>query len=219
MADNSLVTPLVSNLPLAISSRAQDSQQRQPQSVPVRVVAIVGEFVTVATDAQGPYTIPQITVPKNQSAYFRDPTQVGDLGYLVQGNYYLGGVSDQGGGTGNFNPRGNLTTMVFQPISQKPYTTNPVRDPNAAFVNGPNGVIMTDSLTNVVNLTLAPNTPLNLTESIQIILQGGAQPKVQVLGKTSGDNIYIGWGKASDGVWSPVMTVLGPSPNVYARMS
>ena len=218
MPHDALTQPPQWYLSEAARRRASDSQQQQPQGTPCTVMAIVGNFVTVSIDATSVYTIPQITVPKSHSEWIREPTQVGDKGYLTQANYYLGGVSEQGGGTSSFYPRGNMTTLAYQPISQKTFATNPNADPNAAFVSGKNGVILTDA-TGVVNLTLAPNTPLVVNECIQIVIQGGAQPKIQVLGKTQSDLLYLGWGKTSEGDWEQVLTVAGPAPNVYARIS
>ena len=52
------------------------------------------------------------------SPYGRDPTQVGDKGYASPSDYYIGGINGLGGGSSNLNPRGNLTPLVFHPISQ-----------------------------------------------------------------------------------------------------
>jgi hypothetical protein len=74
------------------------------------------------------------------SQYGRDPTQVGDKGYGVPGNYYLGGVTGDAGGNTDFYPRGNLTTLSFQPVSHK---QNPSRDyDQLTHMGGPNGWIV-----------------------------------------------------------------------------
>lgn len=142
MADNSLTTPIAFHLPRAIDKRANDSQQNQPQALPCTVVKVTKEFVTVKIEAQSPFTFPEITIPQAMSAWIRQPTQVGDKGWAVPGQYYLGGQSGDAGGTANLVPRGNMTPLVFQHISQKSFN---VRDLNAAYIAGPNGVVLEDA--------------------------------------------------------------------------
>jgi hypothetical protein len=58
----------------------------------------------------------------------------------VPSDYYLGGISGWGGGNTDYYPRGNLSTLSFQPISQ---TDNPTRDYDQhTIVGGPNGIIL-----------------------------------------------------------------------------
>jgi hypothetical protein len=95
--------------------------------------------VTVAFDVQNsPQSLPNITIPKLESPWLRDPTQVGDKGMTVPADVYLGGVSEIGGGTATMTRRGNLSTLAFVPVSRK---SSPPIDQNAAQVQGPNGVI------------------------------------------------------------------------------
>ena len=67
------------------------------------------------------------------------PTQVGDLGVTMPADVYLGGISGLGGGTADFTQRGNLTALVFVPVSS---AGSPPIDQNAAQVQGPNGAII-----------------------------------------------------------------------------
>jgi hypothetical protein len=68
----------------------------------------------------------------------REPTQVGDKGIVHQADYYLGGISGIGGGNSDFSPRGNLTPLVFKPISQNVFEG---RDyDQLTLYGGPHGV-------------------------------------------------------------------------------
>lgn len=153
MADNALVTPQVFSLPSSMNRRAADNQQLQPQALPCTVVSVDKEFVTVNIDVKSTFTFPQITIPQAFSPYIRVPTQVGDKGWAIPGQYYMGGVSGAGGGDANLYLRGNMTTLVFQHVSQTGFTT---RDLNAAFINGPNGVVLQDTSGQCI-FTLTPS--------------------------------------------------------------
>jgi len=66
------------------------------------------------------------------------PTQVGDLGLTMPSDVYLGGVSGLGGGVADMRRRGNLSTLMFVPVSN---SGSPPDDQNAAQTTGPNGWI------------------------------------------------------------------------------
>lgn len=140
-ADNSLTMPLAYHLPRAVDNRTQDKWQLSSQPIPCSVTKIVGELVQVKIEAQGSYTTPEILVPQAFSEWVREPTQVGDKGWVTPANYYLGGMSGNAGGTANYAPRGNLTPMVFSHISQKQFPHNTNRNLNQAFINGPEGTM------------------------------------------------------------------------------
>jgi hypothetical protein len=142
-ADNSLTMPVAFHLPRAIDQRTQDKYQIGSQAIPVSVTKIQGELVQVKSEAQGKFTIPSnMLYPQLFSAWVRQPTQVGDKGWLTPADYYLGGMSGDAGGVANYRNRGNLTPMVFVHISQKSFPTNPTRNLNQVFINGPQGVLM-----------------------------------------------------------------------------
>ncbi|EEF27063.1 conserved hypothetical protein [Ricinus communis] len=86
-----------------------------------------------------PWTLKPITIPKAESPWIRMPTQEGDTGVTLPADVYLGGVSGLGGGTASFRRRGNLSALVFVPVSNA--SSAPI-DPNAAQVQGPNGAII-----------------------------------------------------------------------------
>lgn len=123
---------------LAIN-RAQQAIQNLGRALPCRVVAVNGAIVTVAFEVNAaPLTLKNITIPKAESPWVRDPTQEGDKGWTVPADAYLSGVSGLGGGVANLTRPGNFSALVFVPVSNK---NSPPIDPNAAQIQGPNGVI------------------------------------------------------------------------------
>lgn len=150
---NAQKTPFAKSLHEFGDVKSQDWLSRLPQSIPATVTALMGGLVKVKIDGTwAPFNIPEILVPQSMSAWAREPTQVGDKGFVVGINYYVGGQSGLGGGNANLYPRANLTNSVFQPISQKGFSTV---DPNAYVLNGPNGVVLRDTGGACV-LTLTP---------------------------------------------------------------
>lgn len=128
------------NLNQVAITRAQQAMKSQGRALPCRVTNVIGKIVTVEFEMDtAPWTLPPITIPKAESPYFTDPTQVGDTGITVPADAYLGGISGLGGGTADFRNRGNLTSLVFLPTGTKSFL--PI-DPNAAQIQGPNGVIL-----------------------------------------------------------------------------
>jgi hypothetical protein len=120
------------------SKRINTNSEQSAKSIPCHVQKVDKDFITVAFETQnGIFTPPTVKIPQSMSQYGRDPTQVGDKGYAVPGDYYLGGVTGDAGGNTNFYPRGNLTTLSFQPVSHK---QNPSRDYDQnTHMGGPNG--------------------------------------------------------------------------------
>lgn len=142
MSSNAQKTPFARSLHAFGDDKVQDWLSRLPKSMPATVTAVSGALVTVSIDGNwAPFNIPKITVPKAESRWAREPTQVGDKGYVNGVDYYLGGQSGLGGGAANLYPRANLTNAVFQPLSQKGF---PSVDQNAYTLSGPNGVVLQD---------------------------------------------------------------------------
>jgi hypothetical protein len=107
-------------------NRINTGMQRLPKSMPCHVTEVAQDFIKVAFEtANGIFTPPIVKIPQAMSQYAREPTQVGDKGHAVPGNYYLGGVTGMAGGGTDFFPRGNLTTLNFNGIS---HTQNPSRN-------------------------------------------------------------------------------------------
>lgn len=121
---------------LAINRAAQEIQ-KQGRALPCRVTAVNGAVVTVEFEMDtSPWTLPPITIPKAESPWVRMPTQVGDLGYTAPADVYIGAISGLGGGIARFLRRGNLSNLVFTPVSN---ANSAPDDQNAAQVCGPNG--------------------------------------------------------------------------------
>jgi len=124
---------------LAIN-RAQQAIQNTGRALPCSVVAVNGALVTVNFEVNSsPWTLPRITIPKAESPWVRMPTQVGDFGLTIPGDVSLAGVTGMGTGVADMARRGNLSTLVFLPLSNK---NSPPIDPNAAQIEGPNGAII-----------------------------------------------------------------------------
>src|SRR5271170_2473790 len=139
---NAQKTPFASALHAFGDTKTQDWLGRLPQRMPATVVAINNAFLTVKIDGKwNPFTIPQITIPKTDSQWIRDATQVGDRGFIEVSDYYLGGQSGNAGGNADLFPRANLTNAVWVPISRKSY---PTVNTNQVTITGPQGVVIQD---------------------------------------------------------------------------
>jgi hypothetical protein len=138
MADNSQKTAMVDALNRLGAKTAQDRAQIMPKNVPAHVVKVTDDFVEIAFDLLGPYTLPNVKVPQNFSKYVREPTQVGDKGYVTSGDFSLGGSSGDAGGIASAAMRGNLGPLSFQPISQKTFPKRNVDQ--LTMTGGPAGV-------------------------------------------------------------------------------
>lgn len=164
---------------LAINRAAQEIQ-RQGRALPCRVTAVNGAIVTVEFEMDTtPWTLPPITIPKAESPWVRMPTQVGEKGYTAPADVYLGGISGLGGGIARFFRRGNLSNLVFTPVSN---ANSAPDDPNAAQVCGPNGGIMrtttgtTSSIvTNTTGTTITFGTTTLVINASGITLTVGGQ--------------------------------------------
>ncbi len=119
--------------------RAGRAIQALGRALPCQVVAVSGSIVTVAFQLNSPWTIPQVKIPKAESPWIRMPTQIGDLGVTMPADAYLSGISGLGGGVADTVQPGNLSALVFVPVSN---ASNGPIDPNAAQVEGPNGAII-----------------------------------------------------------------------------
>ena len=139
MAEESSKLWLQDTLNRVAIRRVSDVLQSLGKNLPCRVVAVSGAIVTVAFEVNAaPWALPQIAIPKAESNWIRMPTQVGDLGWTVSADAYLGGVSGLGGGVADLSPPSALGALVFVPISNS--ASAPI-NANAAQIQGPDGVI------------------------------------------------------------------------------
>lgn len=134
MVDGSLTRPVNYNLSRHTNQKSNDFSLIDSKGIPCHVIAIDRDMVTVAFDTHNSvWTLPTMKMPVAMSGYARDATQVGDHGYAVKSNYYLGGNSGLGGGVADYGPRSNLTPLTFHPMSR---TQNQTRDYNQYTVTG-----------------------------------------------------------------------------------
>jgi hypothetical protein len=103
----------------------------------------------------GTYTLPPLILAKAESQWLRAPTQVGDFGMTVPADTFLGGISGLGTGVADLGTDyGNLSTLVFVPVAATSFPAAP--DPNSAWVNGPNGAVLSDTA-QTASVTVAEN--------------------------------------------------------------
>ena len=150
--------PLSRTMPNLVERGALDAIGALGLALPGHVVAVSGAIVTVAFDVAG-VTLPQVTMPVGGSQYVRLPIQIGDIGVAVPASVYLGGASGLGGGVATLYQRGNLSSLIWQPIGNKNWTAV-----NAAYVvaQGPNGVQLQD-LSGAVVATFDKSSGVSIT--------------------------------------------------------
>lgn len=164
MADNYDKLWLQTSLNKLAANRALETINSTGRALPCRVTAVSGSIVTVAFEVDaGVQTLPPVTMPKAESQWIRTPTQVDDYGMTVPADTYLGGISGLGGGVAKLSQkRGNLSTLVFVPVSAKGF--GPAPDANKAWVNGPNGAVLSDT---------AQTASVTVSENLVTIKAGG----------------------------------------------
>ena len=139
MADNFDKLWLQKQLNRNAIRRASEAIQAIGRALPCSVTAVNGSIVTVKFEINStPWTLPPITIPKLESNWIREPTQIGDFGMTVPADAYLSAISGFGGAAPTLARPANLSALIFVPVSNK---QSPPIDPNAAQVQGPNGTI------------------------------------------------------------------------------
>lgn len=115
-----------------------NSREREPKSMPAHVQKVEKDFLHMAFETKNSiFTPPVMKMPQSFSRFGREPTQEKDMGLAVPGDYYNGGVTAFSGGGTNFYPRGNLSSLTFQPMSN---LKAPKRDYDQHHeTGGPNG--------------------------------------------------------------------------------
>jgi hypothetical protein len=135
--------------------RALEVIQSKGRALPCVVKAVQGQLVLVEFDVSGEWTLPNIIIPKLESRWLQNPTQVGDMGFTTPVDLYVDKISGQSTITpilGSTPP--NLSPLVFAPVSNVNFSKP---DANAALVQGPNGAIIqtVDGSSKItVNLTM-----------------------------------------------------------------
>lgn len=186
MSDNRLKTPASISFNQIGGQRASDSQQAAAKGIPCQVVARNGQIVTVAFQMQvggvgGPFTLVHADYPIGTSSgsdWY--PHNKGTNGILLPSDFYLGGVSGQGGGTADYSQRGNLSTLAFFPIGNTAFQP-PGGDTNKRCLSGPNGVYL-QSDDGSVSLTVDKTNGITLKV-------GGKTWKFNSTGFTDSNNV------------------------------
>jgi hypothetical protein len=98
--------------------KTTNATEQLAKSVPMHVQKVEKDFVHASFQTNnGIFTMPVMKMPQSFSGYGREPTQQKDMGNAVPSNYYMGGVSGFAGGNTSFFPRGNLSSLSYQPSS------------------------------------------------------------------------------------------------------
>jgi hypothetical protein len=186
MADNSQTTPLARTLTYFVQSEINNQLQQIGQSLPVSVVEVDGPFVTIKFEVQGPISFPNMKVAQAISRYARPPTQIGDKGFVVAADVYLGGVTGLGGGYANYlRQEANLSTLVYVPLSN---TSWPAVDANAYNITAPNGAVIKDDSGNSI-ITLTPSSITLQCGSSSIVIDASG---VTIMGKDFLTHVHSG---------------------------
>lgn len=167
-------TPIAQSLTRVAVKRINDAMQQFGRALPCSVVAIDGAIVTVKFEVNTHFTLPKITIPLFGPEYIRYPIQVGDKGFTVPADVFLGSISDLGIGTADLSTPGNLSALVFFPIGSKNWDAV---DPNSVTIYGPNGVVLRDTGSNST-IVLTPSSIILTGQDSVTIVSGGASMEV-----------------------------------------
>lgn len=181
---------------------------QQQKALPCTVESISGALVKVSFQVNwAPFTLPKVLMAKAQSAWSREPTQVGDKGLAVPCDIYLGGQTGLGGGVADGFYRGNLSCLIFQPVSNKNFSN---LDPNIHYIIGPGGAIL-QTEDGTVTIKALPT-------GVQVIDSNGNTIKTSSSGIAVNPSgiLYLG-GDGVVGSYAFVTTASGPSTTVKAR--
>lgn len=144
--------PLGINVDTIARDRADTAIQRVGRRFPCSVVSVSGSIVTVKFEMEtGNVTLPQAQMPVFGPEYIRYPLQVGDKGFAIAADAYLGQMSGLGDGVATFAEVPNLSALTFMPIGNKNWSSE---DGNTLVLYGPGGVTLRNSSSSVtVQLT------------------------------------------------------------------
>jgi len=204
MSDNALKTPLAVSLDALARGRSSDIDQLFGKELPCSITEIISSnLVKVKFEIEGPFTLPEVTIPVSSPHYDRIPYQVGDKGVARKIDYYQGGITKDGGGVADYAQRANLTNLQFTGVGQKEIPGGN-GDLNARQMYGKNGVVLADQDADGnrhVTVTVTPEKIIiDLTNAV------GAGKTVEIKGTNSitfdGDlrvkgNVIAGFGSTN----------------------
>lgn len=145
MADNAQKTWLNLSLNRLGQKKAAEAIQLLGKALPCSVVSVPTAGVPIFTVKfevnATPFTIPNVTVPMFGPEWIRYPIAVGTKGVVFPADAYLGGMSGLGDGVADLAQKpGNLSALVFFPISNKGWTASEY--PTCVEIYGPDGVVI-----------------------------------------------------------------------------
>lgn len=128
------------NSNLTAINRTKEAILALGKALPCKVIAIDGAFVQVVFEVDStPWTLPPVIIPKAESEWAKEPTQIGDTGVTIPNDAYIGNISGQTDSAPSIQDKPcNLSALIFQPVSNK---NSPSPYPNSYFVQGPQGFI------------------------------------------------------------------------------
>jgi len=182
MPDNYSKLWIQENLAKNAQARALEAIQQTGRALPCKVTNVLGSMVTVSFEVMpAPWLLPPITIPKAESQWLRAPTQVGDFGMTVPADTFLGGISGQGDGVADLSVNyGNMSTLVWVPVGSSKFGVTP--DPNKAWINGPNGAVMSDTVQkNTIVIDNDPSITSTVTAAESAIVASGASTLIHEL--------------------------------------
>lgn len=148
---------MVRSLNAVAQARVADAIQKLGKALPCSVVSIPVAGVPIFTVKfevnAAPFTLPNVTVPMFGPEWIRYPIAVGTKGVVFPADASLGGMSGLGSGVADLTSLGNLSSLVFFPIANADWAPSP--DPQALWVYGPNGVVISDPA-GLCSITLTP---------------------------------------------------------------
>jgi hypothetical protein len=154
LASNSQKIPVVLSLNQAMGNAAQTRTQLTGRCLPCSVVSVDGAIVTVKFEVQAdPIVLPQVKMPLFGPEYIRYPIQVGDKGFAISADAYLGQMSGLGDGVASLRTQPNLSTLSFMPCGNKNWRSV---DKDALVLYAPNGCVLQDS-NQTCTFTLTPS--------------------------------------------------------------
>ncbi|MGC9216167.1 hypothetical protein [Acidithiobacillus sp.] len=151
------------------------------KSLPCTIKSVTGQIVTVAFlyANTAPFTLPDLTVPVDSSAYDYVPYQPGDTGVVRPTDIYIGNISGLGSPTPTNTKAPNLSALVFTPVGKKSFAA---ANPNARIIQGPDGGIMQTTqgtpssvVTNQSGTTITFGNSVLVVEDGQISMTAGGQ--------------------------------------------
>jgi hypothetical protein len=167
-------TPLVLSVNQAAGKIVNDYLQLEGKALPCSVVSNKNSIVTVKFEVNGPYTLPQVTIPLFGPEYVRYPIAAGCKGMVLAADAHLGGMSGLGGGVSDLGAPGNLSALVFLPISN---TAWQAVDQTTVTAYASNGVVLRDTGNNT-SFVLTPTSITMIATNAVTITCGAASIKL-----------------------------------------